>query len=324
VLLIAVTGPAGSGKSTTLVELAAWAAAEGLEVDGFAQPAVGIRAGRRKGAPGYDLARLGPEARLPFARRDRSSRGRHSLLLLRRSPSDRPRLGGGCHARRQSRSPGPGRVRPRGSRGGRPHGALAPGGGRRTRGSGRGGALRRGRSHRGADGPAFRPHRGARRRPPQRSPRRPRPASATRPRGPRLVAGGRLRRRVRGVRMVGGIGRSCGAPAPARARPVEHPGRGHGLRGRRPRAPEPGGLGPLHLGRNQGALACGLAGALHAGHHDPGAPFRRRLARPGMERARAVRGRCPGGRVGPRRDSSSSTSWWARTCSRPTTRRWPG
>jgi nucleoside-triphosphatase THEP1 len=73
-LLIAVTGPAGSGKSSTLVELAAWAASEGLSVDGFAQPAFGVRAGRRKGAPGYDLQHLGSDARLPFARRDRAAR----------------------------------------------------------------------------------------------------------------------------------------------------------------------------------------------------------------------------------------------------------
>jgi nucleoside-triphosphatase THEP1 len=73
-LLIAVTGPAGSGKSTTLADLAAWAASEGVAVDGFAQPAVGVRTGRRRGAPGYDLRHLGSETVLPFARRDRSAR----------------------------------------------------------------------------------------------------------------------------------------------------------------------------------------------------------------------------------------------------------
>lgn len=74
-LLVAVTGPAGSGKSSVLVELAAWAASEGLDVDGFAQPAVGDRPSPRRGAPGYDLVHLGSDTRLPFARRDRTARG---------------------------------------------------------------------------------------------------------------------------------------------------------------------------------------------------------------------------------------------------------
>jgi len=84
-LLVGVTGPAGSGKSTTLAELAIWAASEGLGVDGFTQPAVGTRMSPRRGAPGYDLERLGryggdadraadapSPTRLSFARRDRT------------------------------------------------------------------------------------------------------------------------------------------------------------------------------------------------------------------------------------------------------------
>ncbi len=74
-LLIAVTGPPGSGKTTALAELAAWVASEGLRAEGFVQPTVGIRTPRRRGAPGYDLRHLGSDTTLPFARRDRSSRG---------------------------------------------------------------------------------------------------------------------------------------------------------------------------------------------------------------------------------------------------------
>jgi nucleoside-triphosphatase THEP1 len=73
-LLIALEGPPGSGKTTGLVELAQWAAAQGLRVDGFAQLAVGPRASAGHGAAGYDLLPLAEgdtqSAAIPFARRE--------------------------------------------------------------------------------------------------------------------------------------------------------------------------------------------------------------------------------------------------------------
>lgn len=73
-LLIALEGSPGSGKTTSLVELAQWAGAQGLHVDGFAQVATGPRVGPGQGAAGYDLLPLAGGdaqwAQTPFARRE--------------------------------------------------------------------------------------------------------------------------------------------------------------------------------------------------------------------------------------------------------------
>jgi nucleoside-triphosphatase THEP1 len=77
-LLIALTGPIGSGKSTTLEALAGWASSEGLRTEGFVQRALGVRGRRRQGAPGYALVHLATGDALPFAERefDEAGRGR--------------------------------------------------------------------------------------------------------------------------------------------------------------------------------------------------------------------------------------------------------
>jgi len=72
-LFIALEGSPGSGKTTSLVELAQWAAAQGLRVDGFAQLATGPRPDPGQGAAGYDLLSLAEgdtqSTARPFARR---------------------------------------------------------------------------------------------------------------------------------------------------------------------------------------------------------------------------------------------------------------
>lgn len=76
-LLIALEGSPGSGKTTSLVELAQWAAAQGLRVDGFAQVATGPRTAAGRGADGYDLLSLAEgdaqSQAIPFARRQEAA-----------------------------------------------------------------------------------------------------------------------------------------------------------------------------------------------------------------------------------------------------------
>jgi nucleoside-triphosphatase THEP1 len=70
-VLVAVTGPVGSGKTRLLASLAEWAGGNVKQVDGF------IAVGRdrpipEKGAREYVLQQLASRAQLPFARRDES------------------------------------------------------------------------------------------------------------------------------------------------------------------------------------------------------------------------------------------------------------
>ena len=67
-LLIAVTGPVGSGKTSLLAGLAAWSAAHGRPADGFLARAVG-RSTPGRGAAVYELEWLRNDRRSPFARR---------------------------------------------------------------------------------------------------------------------------------------------------------------------------------------------------------------------------------------------------------------
>ncbi len=70
-VLVAVTGPVGSGKTTILLSLAAWAKENVKSVDGFlALPQ--DRLVPRKGAEEYLLQFIGSEKKLTFARRDES------------------------------------------------------------------------------------------------------------------------------------------------------------------------------------------------------------------------------------------------------------
>ncbi|MCK6603014.1 MAG: DUF2478 domain-containing protein [Bacteroidetes bacterium] len=68
-ILIAVTGPVASGKSSFLLETARWALASGLKTDGFIAVA-GYRESAGQGASSYDLFRIGQNDYLPFAVRD--------------------------------------------------------------------------------------------------------------------------------------------------------------------------------------------------------------------------------------------------------------
>jgi nucleoside-triphosphatase THEP1 len=67
-LLVAVTGSVGSGKTTRLAELAEWARAEGRRVDGFVAYAE-RRAEATRGAARYDLEWVATGQRTPFAHR---------------------------------------------------------------------------------------------------------------------------------------------------------------------------------------------------------------------------------------------------------------
>ena len=70
-VLVAVTGPVGSGKTTVLSSLAAWAKENGKSVDGFlALPH--NRVEPRKGAEEYVLQLIDSGKQLPFVRRDSS------------------------------------------------------------------------------------------------------------------------------------------------------------------------------------------------------------------------------------------------------------
>lgn len=72
-LLIAVTGPVGGGKTTRLAELAGWAQARGKQVDGFLARAEG-RAEPDEGAARYSLEWVATGERTPFAVRGESFR----------------------------------------------------------------------------------------------------------------------------------------------------------------------------------------------------------------------------------------------------------
>jgi len=70
-VLVAVTGPVGSGKTTVLSSLSAWAKGHGKSVDGFlAMPQERAEAG--KGAEEYVLQLVASGKQLPFVRRDAS------------------------------------------------------------------------------------------------------------------------------------------------------------------------------------------------------------------------------------------------------------
>src|SRR5512136_2948261 len=70
-VLVAVTGPVGSGKTTVLSSLSAWAKEHGKSVDGFlAVPHERAAAG--KGAEEYVLQLIASGKQLPFVRRDAS------------------------------------------------------------------------------------------------------------------------------------------------------------------------------------------------------------------------------------------------------------
>jgi nucleoside-triphosphatase THEP1 len=70
-VLVAVTGPVGSGKTTALSALAAWAKENGKSVDGFlALPHERVESG--KGAEEYVLQLVASGNQLPFVRRDAS------------------------------------------------------------------------------------------------------------------------------------------------------------------------------------------------------------------------------------------------------------
>jgi nucleoside-triphosphatase THEP1 len=70
-VLVAVTGPVGSGKTSLLTSLARWARENGKHVDGFVALA-SDRPVPDKGAREYVLQQLASGAQLPFARRDES------------------------------------------------------------------------------------------------------------------------------------------------------------------------------------------------------------------------------------------------------------
>ena len=70
-VLVAVTGPVGSGKTTVLSSLLTWAKGNGKSVDGFlALPHDRVEPG--KGAEEYVLQLIDSGQRLPFVRRDSS------------------------------------------------------------------------------------------------------------------------------------------------------------------------------------------------------------------------------------------------------------
>lgn len=70
-VLVAVTGPVGSGKTTVLASLSAWAKEQGKSVDGFlALPHDRVEAG--KGAGEYVLQLINSGKQLPFVKRDAS------------------------------------------------------------------------------------------------------------------------------------------------------------------------------------------------------------------------------------------------------------
>jgi nucleoside-triphosphatase THEP1 len=70
-VLVAVTGPVGSGKTTALSSLATWAKENGKSVDGFlAVPHERVEP--RKGAEEYVLQLIASGKQLPFVRRDAS------------------------------------------------------------------------------------------------------------------------------------------------------------------------------------------------------------------------------------------------------------
>jgi len=68
-LLIAVTGPVGSGKSTLIGDLASWAGAEGLRVEGFVSRAIDENRPVGQGAMGYALERIPSGERASFLER---------------------------------------------------------------------------------------------------------------------------------------------------------------------------------------------------------------------------------------------------------------
>jgi nucleoside-triphosphatase THEP1 len=72
-LVIAVTGGVGAGKTSLLGRLADWYSAEGRKVDGFLAVA-GRRPAENAGAERYDLVMLSDRRTLPFAIRDDSCR----------------------------------------------------------------------------------------------------------------------------------------------------------------------------------------------------------------------------------------------------------
>ncbi|HYE94872.1 MAG TPA: DUF2478 domain-containing protein [Rubricoccaceae bacterium] len=72
-LLVAVTGAVGAGKTTRLAALAAWAQARGKRVDGFLARA-GERPGSGKPAARYDLEWIASGETTPFALRDEAAR----------------------------------------------------------------------------------------------------------------------------------------------------------------------------------------------------------------------------------------------------------
>ena len=69
-LLIAVTGPVGSGKTSLLAALAAWSAGHGRPAEGFLARAVG-RSEPGRGAASYELQWLRDDRTSPFATRRR-------------------------------------------------------------------------------------------------------------------------------------------------------------------------------------------------------------------------------------------------------------
>lgn len=84
-VLVAVTGPVGGGKTTLLLSLARWAVDNHKRVDGFLAIAR-HRHSSGRGASGYVLRRIASGEELPFADRDDS---RHPPYVLHQQSVDR-------------------------------------------------------------------------------------------------------------------------------------------------------------------------------------------------------------------------------------------